>query len=124
MYSYARNSPLSLVDPDGRAVVALTRLALQRIQSTLPRDVRSQVIADKNGMLNRSAIDAIKSTDSNVDLLKQAVDADKTIEVTTAPAVQGGNQVALTESLVFRSPISPSRRSRRRSKRPAAIRQA
>jgi hypothetical protein len=42
-------------------------------------------------MLNRVAIDAIKSTDSNVQLLKQAVDADKTIDVTTASALQGGD---------------------------------
>jgi hypothetical protein len=41
-------------------------------------------------MLNRAAIDGIKSSDSNVMLLKQAVDAQATIEVTTAPSVQGG----------------------------------
>jgi len=90
MYSYTRNNPLSSVDPDGQAVVALTGLALQRIQSTLPSDVRSQVTADKNGMLNRAAIDGIKSSDSNVMLLQQAVDAQATIEVTTASSVQGG----------------------------------
>jgi len=90
MYSYTRNNPLSSVDPDGQAVVALTGLALQRIQSTLPSDVRSQVTADKNGMLNRAAIDGIKSSDSNVMLIQQAVDAQATIEVTTASSVQGG----------------------------------
>jgi RHS repeat-associated protein len=90
MYSYTRNNPLSSIDPDGEAVVALTSVALQRIQSTLPTDVRAQVTADKNGVLSQTAIDAIKSTDSNVKMLQQAVDADKTIEVTTASSVQGG----------------------------------
>lgn len=90
MYSYTRNNPLSAVDPDGRAVEVLTALALQRVQSTVPADVRSQVTADKNGMLNRASIDAIKSTDSNVMLLKQAVDLSSTIEVTTGTSVQGG----------------------------------
>lgn len=90
MYSYTRNNPLSAVDPDGRAVEVLTALALQRVQSTVPADVRSQVTSDKNGMLNRASIDAIKSTDANVMMLKQAVDLDKTIEVTTAASVQGG----------------------------------
>ncbi len=90
MYSYTRNNPTSFFDPDGREVQALTALALQRIQSTVPKDVRSQITADKGGLLNRKAIDAIKSNDSNVKLLKQAVDSPKTIEVTTAPALQGG----------------------------------
>jgi RHS repeat-associated protein len=90
MYSYTRNNPLSFIDTDGQEVVVLTSLALDRIQSTLPKDVRSQVTADKNGVLNRSSIDAIKSNDPNVKLLQQAVDAKKTIEVTTAPSVQGG----------------------------------
>jgi RHS repeat-associated protein len=90
MYLYTRNNPLSAVDADGRKVEVLTALALQRVQSTVPADVRSQVIADKNGLLNRAAIDGIKSTNSNVMLLKQAVDLDKTIEVTTGTSVQGG----------------------------------
>jgi hypothetical protein len=93
MYSYTRNNPLSSVDPDGRAVEVLTALALQRVQSTVPADVRSQVTADNIGMLNRASIDAIKSTDSNVILLQQAVDLDQTIEVTTGSSVQGGHSV-------------------------------
>ena len=90
LYSYTRNNPLTSVDSDGEAVRAVTALALQRIQSTVPSNVRSQVTADKNGMLKRSAIGGIESTDSNVRLLQQAVDASKTIDVTTAPALQGG----------------------------------
>jgi RHS repeat-associated protein len=90
LYSYTRNNPLSSVDPDGQAVTAMTNLAIERIRSTVPKDVRSQVTADKGGVLNKTSIDAIKSNDSNVALLKQAVDADKTIEVTTDSAVKGG----------------------------------
>lgn len=95
MYSYSRNNPTSYYDPDGREVRALTALAVQRIQSTLPKNVRSQVTANKNGILNRKAIDAIKSNNLIVKLLKQAVDAQKTIEVTTAPALQGGQPIGL-----------------------------
>ena len=97
LYSYTRNNPVAFVDPNGRAVEAMTALALQRIQSTLPKDVRSQVTADKSGLLNRKTIDAIKSNDSNVSLLKRAVDATKTIEVTTAPALQGGQPKELVD---------------------------
>lgn len=46
--------------------------------------------ANKSGLLNAAAIDAIKSNDSNVKLLKQAVDSEKMIEVTTGPSVRGG----------------------------------
>jgi RHS repeat-associated protein len=90
LYSYTRNNPLASIDTDGRVVRTLTGLALQRVQSTLPANVRSQITADNTGLLDRTAIDAIKSDDSNVKLLQQAVDADRTIEVTTGPSVQGG----------------------------------
>jgi hypothetical protein len=89
---YAGNRPTSLIDTDGNAVVALTQLAQERIQSTVPKEVRSQVAAafDKNGKLDRKAIDAIKNSDSNVKLLKQAVDLKQTIEVNTDSAVKSG----------------------------------
>jgi len=90
LYSYTRNSPLTLVDPDGQAVKAMTQLALERIRSTLPKEVRAQVTADKNGILSRSAVDAIKSDDTNVKALKQVVDSPRMIEVTTGKSVQGG----------------------------------
>jgi len=90
LYSYTRNNPLGSVDTDGEAVKPLTDLAVQRIQSTLPSNVRSQVVVDKGGMLDRASIDSIKSTDSNVVALKQLVDADQTVEVTTGQSVQGG----------------------------------
>jgi len=68
----------------------------------------SQITADKNGILNRKAIDAIKSSDANVKLLRQAVNAPKTIEVTTAPALQGGQPKELVTSLlvISRWPIN------------------
>jgi RHS repeat-associated protein len=90
MYQYGRNNPITMIDPDGNEVQALTQLALQRIQSTVPSAVRSQITANKNGVLNRSAIDGIKSSDSNAKLLQQAVDSSKTIQVTTGPSVAGG----------------------------------
>jgi RHS repeat-associated protein len=90
LYSYVYNNPISNADTDGHEVKVLTALALQRVQSTVPSDVRSQVTAGENGVLNRAAIDGIKSDDSNVQLLKQAVDASATIEVNTGSSVQGG----------------------------------
>jgi RHS repeat-associated protein len=91
LYSYTRNNPLTSVDTDGEAVKALNDLALQRIQSTLPSDVQSQVTAGKDGMLDRASIDGIKSTDSNVVALKQLVDGDPIVEVNAASSVQGGS---------------------------------
>ncbi len=90
LYTYTRNNPLSFVDPDGSEVRALTPLALERIRNTVPKEIRSQIVADKNGALDRSAIGAIKNGDSNFLMLKQAVGLDKTIEVTTGSSVVGG----------------------------------
>jgi RHS repeat-associated protein len=89
MYSYARNNPLGAIDPDGREIRALTDLALQRIQNTLPKDVRSQIKLGDGRTLDRKSIDAIKNTDSNVKLLQRAVDNSKVIDVTTASGAGG-----------------------------------
>jgi RHS repeat-associated protein len=91
MYAYTRNNPLRFVDPDGREVKVLDDLALKRIKSTLPKDLRGEVAADKNGVLDRKAIDKIKSDDPNVKALQKAVDLKQTIEVKTDSKANGYN---------------------------------
>ena len=89
MYSYARNNPLGAIDPDGREVKLLNDAALQRIQSTLPASVRSQVTVGKNGMLDKSAIAGIKSNDPNVKALQTLVGSSKVVEFGTGKSAGG-----------------------------------
>lgn len=43
LYSYVRNNPLKLVDPDGREVQVLDEEALRLIRSTVPEGLRSSI---------------------------------------------------------------------------------
>jgi hypothetical protein len=89
MYGYAKNNPLIAIDPDGREVKLLNEGALQRIQSTLPASVRSQVTAGSNGMLDKNAIAAIKSSDPNVKALQTLVGSSKVVEFGTGKGAGG-----------------------------------
>ncbi len=89
MYGYAKNNPLIAIDPDGREVKLLNEGALQRIQSTLPASVRSQVTAGRNGMLDQKAIAGIKSNDPNVKALQTLVASPKVVEFGTGKSAGG-----------------------------------
>ncbi|MFL6389830.1 MAG: RHS repeat domain-containing protein [Terriglobales bacterium] len=85
-YGYVRNIPTGKVDPDGHSVQVDDDKALQRIRSTLPKDVQSKVTLDKKGMINKSLL-KLKSNDPNVKALRQLVKNSNTLEVKTATSV-------------------------------------
>jgi hypothetical protein len=62
-YAYVRNNPLRLVDPDGREVTLLDARALERIASTVLKDLRAAVVLGDNGMLDERAWNAIETAD-------------------------------------------------------------
>ncbi|SRR5579883_848046 len=54
VFSYVRNNPLKLLDPDGRKIKVLDDLASKRIQSTVPEELRSSIKVDKNGLIDKN----------------------------------------------------------------------
>jgi hypothetical protein len=85
LYMYAGDRPTSLIDTDGREVRALDAGALNHIQQTLPANVRSSVVTDKNGVISGKALSGVKSNDANFQTLKHLVDAKGVVEVSTGP---------------------------------------
>ena len=90
MYSYSRNNPLSMIDPDGREVRALDDEALNRIRSTVPENLRSHIRADKKGLIDKKALGRVKTRDQNFNDLRTSANASATLEVATAPSVKVG----------------------------------
>ena len=85
-YTYVLNNPLRLTDPQGLTVQVNDDLALVRIQSTLPKDLRDKIILDSSGNISREAVKAIQSNDANFLALKKLVMADAVLEVSTGPS--------------------------------------
>lgn len=85
MYSYSRNNPTSMFDPNGEEVRALDAGALNHIRQTLPGNVRSSVVTDKNGVISAKALSNVKSSDPNFLTLKHMVDAKGVVQVSTGP---------------------------------------
>jgi RHS repeat-associated protein len=91
MYSYVRNNPVSLIDPDGREVQALDAAALRHIKQTLPANVRSSVVTNKQGFISGKALGGVKSNDTNFQALKHMVEAKGTIQVSTGSSAADKN---------------------------------
>lgn len=106
MYSYSRNNPTSYFDPDGKEVRALDAGALTRIQHTLPANIRSSVVADKNGFISGKALSSVQSNDANFQALKGMVNAKGTVEVSTGPSAT--NKTGKTDTFKYETGKTPA----------------
>jgi RHS repeat-associated protein len=89
-YSYCLNNPLVLVDPDGKDVHVLDDTALQLLREGLPENIRSQVVLDNNGLIDKEALNKIDSKDENFLDLKEMVNAKGVVDFKSASEDEKG----------------------------------
>ena len=87
-YAYCLNNPLKFVDLDGREVVALNKDSQQAIRNTLPKDIRSYVVFDKNGSIDRGILNSVSSTSGNFIALSQLVNDNIEYEVNVTDKIK------------------------------------
>jgi hypothetical protein len=80
---YVRGNPIGYVDPHGLTVKVADDMALERIRSTLPNEIRGDIVLDSSGNISREAINAIESKDPNFLDLKELVNAKAVLGVST-----------------------------------------
>ncbi len=80
-YAHCANNPVRFIDPDGREVIALNNLAQQSILNTLPKEIRSSIIFNQNGNIDKTSFNSIKSESGNFASLSQLVNDTKVFEV-------------------------------------------
>jgi hypothetical protein len=63
---------------------------LNRIRSTVPENLRSNIKLDKKGFIDKKALAKVKTKDENFSDLRAAANASGTLEVATASSVKVG----------------------------------
>jgi RHS repeat-associated protein len=94
LYGYTANDPVNFIDPRGRAVMVLDSLALERILSTLPRELRGAVVLE-GGMISKDRINSVTSDEPSFVALQMLVNRDEILEVSTGkknPTLPPGEQ--------------------------------
>ena len=69
-YLYCNGNPIMLIDPDGRVVIAASRVAQERLLSTLSCEERGYVSFDTKGQINLDRLNRCNSTSHNMTALK------------------------------------------------------
>lgn len=77
-YSYVLNSPLVLIDPDGKDIIATNPAAIKMILNTLTKEDRGYIQFNDKGQLNKDLLNSANSISGNFLALKQ-LSNDKTI---------------------------------------------
>jgi hypothetical protein len=92
---------VNTIDTDGRDVIALNSLAQQAILNTLPKDIRSSIVFNENGGIDKTSFNAIKSESGNFASLSQLVNDTKIFEVNVADKIsyKDGNGKTIEQSM-------------------------
>jgi RHS repeat-associated protein len=85
-YNYGLCNPTALNDVDGKDVRATTSGSQQMILNTLPKEVRSSVVFNNEGYIDKAAINSVDKAGGNFESLRQLVNSDIVFNV----AVQNG----------------------------------
>ena len=76
------------VDPTGRAVRVKDKVALERIKSTLPEDLRERVAVGEDGLIQKGPLQEVETDDPNFLALRELVNDPEVTAVESAPAVR------------------------------------
>ena len=80
-YVYCANNPVKYIDPNGCDVKPAGTAELIMIQNTLPKEARSYVRLNKDGMIDRTLLNSYGGKSLNFNNLKTMVNSDRIVEV-------------------------------------------
>ena len=80
-YAYCANNPVKYIDPNGCDVKPAGTAELIMIQNTLPKEARSYVRLNKDGMIDRTLLNSYGGKSLNFNNLKTMVNSDRIVEV-------------------------------------------
>ncbi len=83
-YVYSLDNPLTLFDPNGLDVRAISHDAQQMIMNTLPFEVHGSVIFDSEGYLDKNSLNSVESSSGNLGALRQLVNDSRLFNVSIA----------------------------------------
>ncbi len=91
-YVYCAGNPVKYVDPDGREIHASSAAECQMILNTLPKDIRSRIIFDENGFVDKSSLKNIDSSSGNFNSFSQLVNSEIVFNVILSDEVTYKNE--------------------------------
>ena len=83
-YTYCNNNPVILIDPNGEEVIPKDKESFEAITNTLREEDRNYVVLDDQGRINKAILNSHKSESLNYLNLKELVNSDLLINVSSA----------------------------------------
>lgn len=80
-YTYCANSPINMIDIDGRRVIAVSNEAQRMILNTLPLEYRQYISFNKDGLIKANGLVNIESNSNNFNSLRTMVLSEMTVNV-------------------------------------------
>ena len=104
LYSYCRNNPLTLYDPDGRVVICRDVAAFEALKRSIGDDTLAQKIT-WNPVTGEISVEDINTNNENYESLKTLVGSDSVIRVMLSDSVSCQTQEGKNVRFVFSNRI-------------------
>jgi RHS repeat-associated protein len=100
-YQYGLLNPMKLVDADGKEVRATTAESQQVILNTLPKEIRSNIVFNDNGFVDKNIFNSIDSKSGNFEALKTLVNDSRIYDVSVASGFTYMDESGETHNINF-----------------------